>query len=304
MEPLPQRVPTASGQAVRSHGAGAGRARRTPNALRRRDRLCALRNDHALPATGRQRFGRGADRHPRRDRSHGVVARVRGRGRAAGLACRRHLERDRGRHQRHGHLSGCCEPGVRTPGRPLFHAVHPAHLFGGAGVRSRRRHRRRARRQQPFQPDAAAPAGAARDDGADDRKPAHRSALSHRAPFAFSQPSGVCLHAARRQAGSGRRWPHPGRKSQRAVSARRAVDGRNPHAPHRRPFPDLAGRHAAAQRVVVVPSGRDLPGQRGAALLCASLRWHAGRRQMPTRPQEHRLRTALLWRRHLTWRHH
>ena len=61
----------------------ARRARRAARAPRRRDRLRALRDDHAVPAAGRRRVGGGADRHRRRDRAHGVVARVRRRSRPA-----------------------------------------------------------------------------------------------------------------------------------------------------------------------------------------------------------------------------
>ena len=64
-----------------------------------------------------------------------------------------------------------------------------------------------------------------------------------------------------------RRRAHPGGQPQRAVPARAAVDGRDSFAPHRRSVPDLAGRHAAAKHVVVVPSGGHLSRQRGAALL-------------------------------------
>ena len=62
------------------------RAGGAPRAPRRRDRLRALRDDHAVPAARRRRVGGGADRHRRRDRAHGVVARVRRRGRPAGPA--------------------------------------------------------------------------------------------------------------------------------------------------------------------------------------------------------------------------
>jgi hypothetical protein len=84
--------------------------------------------------------------------------------------------------------------GVGAPRRPFLHPVHPAHLLGGAGVRPVGRDRRGARRDQPFQPDAAAPAGAAGHDGAHDREPPDRRA--QRAPAALPQPAGVRLHAA------------------------------------------------------------------------------------------------------------
>ena len=193
---------------------------------------------------------------------------------AAGLARRRHVERSRSRHQRHGHLPGRRRAGVGAPRGPLLHAVHPAHLLGRAGVRPGRPDRRRARRHQPLQPDAAAPAGAARHDGAHDREPADRPALPRRAPAALSQPARVRLHPARGQAGGGGRRAHPGRQSQRAVPARPEVDGRDSLAPASRTCsrPRWTTCCSAAHRRRSTRWSPTAPTRR-----CASSRWRAAR---------------------------
>ena len=200
LEPLPQRVPTRPGQGLRARLRRPRGARGTPRAPRRRDRLRALRDDHAVPAARRRRGGGGADRHRWCHRAHGFVARVRRRGRPVGPARGRHVERGGGRHQRDGHLPRCRHPGVGAARRPLLQPVHAAHLLGGAGVRPVGRDRRRARRHQPLQPHAAASARAAGHDGPHDREPPDRRALPQRPPAALPQPAGVRLHAARGQA--------------------------------------------------------------------------------------------------------